>query len=127
MTRAIMEGVVYALKDSLEIFKELDVKVDRIVARGGGAKSTLWRQIQADIFNSEVINVEVKEEAAFGAALLAGVGAGVYRDLQEAVEEAVKVKGAKYPHPERVEIYEHYYRNVYRRLYPLLKRYFRLL
>jgi len=127
MIRAIMEGVVYALRDSLEIFKELGVKVDRIVARGGGARSTLWRQIQADIFNSEVMTVEVKEEAAFGAALLAGVGVGVYRDLEEAVREAVKVRGVQYPSADRVGVYERHYQKIYRRLYPLFKPYFRLL
>jgi len=127
MIRAIMEGVVYALRDSLEIFKELGVEVDKTIARGGGAKSRLWRQIQADIFNTEVMTVEVKEEAAFGAAILAGVGVRVYRDLREAVEEAVKVKDVEYPHPDRVRIYEYYYWKVYRRLYPLFKRYFRLL
>jgi len=127
MVRAIMEGVVYALRDSLEIFKRLGAKVDRIIARGGGAKSTLWRQIQADIFNSEVMTVGVKEEASFGAALLAGVGADVYADLEEAVKETVKIRDVEYPCPERVKIYEHYYKKVYRRLYPVLKCYFRLL
>jgi len=127
MIRAVMEGVVYALRDSLEIFKELGVKVDGVVARGGGAKSTLWRQIQADIFNSKVLVVEVKEEAAFGAALLAGVGTGIYGNLQEAVEETVRVKDVEHPDLDRVKVYEHYYRKVYRRLYPLLKPYLRLL
>jgi len=127
MVRAIMEGVVYALRDSIEVFKELGVKINRIVARGGGARSTLWRQIQADMFNSEVMTVEVKQEAAFGASLLAGVGAGIYKDLEEAVEETVRVRGVEYPNPERVRIYEHYYEKVYRQLYPLLKCYFRLL
>lgn len=127
LARAIMEGVVYALRDSVEIFKELGVKIDGTLSRGGGAKSTVWRQIQADIFNSKVMTVETKEETAFGAALLAGVGTGIYKDLHEAVEKTVKVRCAENPEQERVKIYEYYYQKVYRELYPLLKPYFKLL
>jgi len=127
MIRAVMEGVIYALRDSLEVFKELGVKVDRVIARGGGARSALWRQIQADVFNSQVMTAKVKEEAAFGAALLGGVGAGFYRDLEEAVKQTVGIRSVEYPNADRAKIYEHYYRNVYRRLYPSLRRYFRLL
>lgn len=127
MIRAVMEGVVYALRDSLEVFKELGVKVDRVIARGGGAKSALWRQIQADVFNSQVMTVKVGKEAAFGAALLGGVGAGFYRDLEEAVKQTVGIRSVEYPNADRAKIYEHYYRNVYRQLYPSLRRYSRLL
>ncbi|MFQ6095296.1 MAG: xylulokinase [Candidatus Bathyarchaeia archaeon] len=127
MVRAIMEGVVYALRDSLEIFKELGVTVDRIVARGGGAKSKLWRQIQADVFNLDVVTVRVREEAAFGAALLAGVGSGIYKDLREAVDTSVRVRDLVHPHPQRVKIYDRYYQDIYGSLYPVLKDYFKIL
>ena len=127
MVRAIMEGVAYALRDSLEIFRELKVTANRIVARGGGAKSRLWRGIQADVFNSEVVTMRVDEEAAFGAALLAGVGRGVYRDLHEAVEKTVKIMNFVQPDPNRVTVYDRYYQDIYSRLYPVLKEYFSIL
>jgi len=127
IVRSIMEGVTYALRDCLEIFKELGVKVERIIARGGGSRSRLWRQIQADIFNARVSTVRVREEAAFGAALLAGVGAGVYRDLHEAVERAVRIEETVDPDPDHVKVYERYYLEIYRKLYPALRDYFRLI
>ena len=124
MVRAVMEGVAYALRDSLEIFEELGVRANRIVARGGGSKSGLWRQIQADVFDSEVVTMRVEEEAAFGAALLAGVGSGIYSDLQEAVDKTVKIRNLVHPHPHNVEVYDRYYQDIYRHLYPTLKDYF---
>ncbi len=121
MIRAIMEGVVYALKDSLEIFTEIGVRPEKVIARGGGARSPLWRQIQADIFNTHIVRTEVEEEASFGAALLAGVGAGVYCNLGEACEKTIHVLSSESPKDENVRVYEDYYRQVYRRLYPSLK------
>jgi xylulokinase len=126
MVRAVMEGVAYALRDSLEIFEELGVRANRIVARGGGSKSRLWRQIQADVFDSEVVTMRVGEEAAFGAALLAGAGSGVYSDLQEAVDKTVRIRDFVHPHPHNVEVYDRYYQDIYRHLYPTLKDYFRI-
>ena len=123
--RAIMEGVVYALKDSLEVFKELSVRAERVISRGGGAVSRLWRRIQADVFGVEVVRCKVGEEAALGAALLAGVGVNVYRDVENACSEAVKTVDTESPNPENVKIYEHYYSKFYRRLYPTLEDYWR--
>jgi len=123
LIRAVMEGVVYALRSCLEIFNELEIKTEKVIARGGGSRSSLWRQIQADIFNAEVVKTEVEEEAAFGAALLAGMGVGVYRDLEEASEKTIRIVSSESPNEERVKIYEKYYSKVYRNLYPSLRNY----
>jgi xylulokinase len=120
LIRAVMEGVVYALRDSLEIFKELGVRAEKVIARGGGVKSSLWRQIQADIFNAEVMTVNVKEEAAYGAALLAGVGAGIYTDLEKACQETIHSFSQETPNSERAKVYDEYYK-IYARLYPALR------
>ncbi|MCX8171100.1 MAG: xylulokinase [Candidatus Bathyarchaeota archaeon] len=121
--RAIMEGVVFALRDCIEVFKELGVSVEGIIARGGGAKSDLWLQIQADIFNSRVLKVGVEEDPAFGAALLAGIGVGVYRDFKEACEKTIKFTAVKHPNEERAKIYDRIYTRIYRNLYHSLRLY----
>ena len=78
LVRAILEGVAFSLRDTFSIFEEMDVPVRNIRLGGGGARSPLWRQIQADVYNRSVEIVEAEEGAAYGAALLAGVGAGVW-------------------------------------------------
>jgi xylulokinase len=115
MTRAVMEGVVYSLRDSLEIMRELDVPVDQVRATGGGAKSPLWRQLQADVYGVPIHRTTADEGPAHGAALLGGVAAGVYRDVGEAC--AVVRLREEVTEPERTRIYEEYY-EVYRSLYP---------
>jgi xylulokinase len=115
MTRAVMEGVVYSLRDSLEIMRELDVPVDQVRATGGGAKSPLWRQLQADVYGVPIHRTTADEGPAHGAALLGGVAAGVYRDVGEAC--AVVRLREEVTEPEWTRIYEEYY-EVYRSLYP---------
>ena len=84
MTRAVMEGVIFSLRDSLEIMRELDVPIEQVRATGGGARSTLWRQLQADIYGLPIHRTTADEGPAHGAALLSGVAAEVYRDVNEA-------------------------------------------
>ncbi len=120
LVRAIMEGVVFGLRDALEIFKELGISFTQVVASGGGARSPLWRQIQADIFGTELVTVNVREQAAYGAALLAGVGVGVYDSVKEACERTIKIASHTYPIEKNVELYEEYYQ-LYRALYLHLK------
>jgi xylulokinase len=91
LARAIMEGVTFALRDSLAIIKELGVPVRQIRASGGGAKSTLWRQIQADVFGQKVVTINAEEGPAYGVALLAAVGAGAFKNVQEACAATIKV------------------------------------
>lgn len=118
--RSIMEGVAFELRDSLEIMKELGVPIRQIRVTGGGAKSLLWRQIQADVYNAEVVITNVDEGPAFGAALVAGVGAGIYRDVGEAVTATVRIVDRMSPIQKNVAIYEEFY-SVFRSLYRSLK------
>lgn len=118
--RAILEGVAFSLRDSFEIFKEMQVPVDRVRLGGGGARSPLWRQIQADIYNQAVEIVEAEEGAAYGAALLAGVGCGVWGSVDAACDAVVRVKERVEPHPETVQVMNHQYK-AFRKIYPALR------
>ncbi len=89
--RAILEGVAFSLRDSLEILREMGVPVTAIRVGGGGARSALWRQVQADVYGQSVETVQAEEGAAYGAALLAGVGAGVWPDVDAACRSVVRV------------------------------------
>jgi xylulokinase len=125
LTRAVMEGVGYGLRDSLELLRALGITATQVRASGGGARSALWRQILAEVFDAEIVTVNVGEGAAFGAALLAGVGAGVYRDVASACETVVKVKDVTKPSTAK-SVYARFYPR-YRALYPALKRHFTLM
>ena len=123
MVRAVMEGVAFGLRDSMELVRELGVQINDVVLVGGGAKSALWRQIQADVFGRAVGTVDVKDAAPFGAALLAGMGAGIFTCCAEAVKTTVKRSGETAPIPANVELYERSY-SIYRDLYPSNKEHF---
>ena len=118
--RAILEGVAYSLRDSLEILSEMQVPVVQVRASGGGAKSALWRQIQADVFGSEIVTTSATEGPAYGAALLAGVGTGVWPSVEVACGSCILVAQTMEPIQGNVEVYNEYY-DIYRRLYPALK------
>jgi len=118
LTRAVLEGVAYGLRDSLELMRTLGVSLTQVRASGGGARSDLWRQILADVFATEIVTVNVTEGAAYGAALLAGVGAGVYRDVSAACEAAIRLTGSTRPGA-AAPVYADYYPR-YRALYPVL-------
>ena len=117
--RAIMEGVAFSLRDTLTIFKELRVPVDQIRLSGGGARSALWRQIQADIYGHPVNTVQAEEGAAFGAALLAGTGAGIWKTVDDACDAVVRVTDSIPFRPEVHDLMNEIYPR-YRRLYPAL-------
>jgi xylulokinase len=120
LVRSVLEGVSFGLRDSLELIKGLGVPITQVRASGGGARSAVWRQIQADVFGTELVLVNVTEGAAYGAALLAGVGAGAYRSVEEAVNATVKVTDRTAPITANVKEYEKLY-PAYRGLYPALK------
>jgi xylulokinase len=126
MIRCVLEGVSFGLRDSLELIKGLGVPIGQVRASGGGARSPLWRQIQADVFGTELVLVNIAEGAAYGAALLAGVGAGLFSSVAEAVECTVCVTDHTPPISENVRQYEALY-SVYRSLYPALKSTFHIL
>ena len=117
--RAVLEGVAFSLRDSLTIFDEMGVPAARIRLGGGGARSPLWRQIQADAYRQPVDVLAAEEGAAYGAALLAGVGAGVWGSVDEACAAAVRVAGTVAPDPDAMEILDRQYRR-FRTLYGAL-------
>jgi xylulokinase len=118
--RAILEGVAFSLKDTLTIFAEMNVPVKNIRLGGGGARSSLWRQIQADVYGQEVEIVEAEEGAAFGAAILAGVGARMWPSVDAACDSVVRVVERISPIPANVAIMN-VAGNAYRRIYPAMK------
>ena len=120
IVRAVLEGVAFSLRDSFTIFSELSVPIERVVLGGGGARSALWRQIQADVYGRAVETVAADEGAAYGAALLAGVGARIWRTVDDACDATVRRATTTPPQPDVVPIMNERYA-VYRRLYPALK------
>jgi xylulokinase len=119
MTRALMEGVVFSLRDGLEIMRGLDVRPTEIRAIGGGATSPLWLQLQADIYGGTIRRLAIEEGAAYGAALLGHVAAGTYAGVGEATSVVRTLEDVVEPDPGRVSVYEDAYR-VYRSLYGTL-------
>ncbi|MGI6114373.1 MAG: FGGY-family carbohydrate kinase, partial [Mahellales bacterium] len=120
MIRSVMEGVSYSLRDCFEIIKELDIEVTEVRASGGGGRSKLWRQMQADMFNCDIVTINSSEGPALGVALLAGVGAGIYDSVPQACEAAIKRESIQKPIPENVGVYNKYY-PIYKGLYTALK------
>jgi xylulokinase len=118
--RAILEGVAFSLRDTFTIFQEIKVPVKTIRLGGGGARSPLWRQVQADIYGQRVEIVEAEEGAAYGAAILAGVGAKAWSSVDAACDAVVRVKGNTNPNSEDLPIMEKEYA-AYRRIYPAMK------
>lgn len=119
LVRAVLEGVAFGLRDSLEILRGMRLVPTEVRASGGGARSALWRQILADVFGAELVTVEVTEGAAYGAALLAGVGVGAFSSVEAACDRVVRVVERTSPGPGRGR-YEELYR-VYVELYPRLR------
>ncbi len=119
MVRAVMEGVTYSMRDSLAIIQELGVPVRQIRASGGGSKSPLWRQIQADVFGQKVVTINAEEGPAYGVALLAAVGAGAFKNVEEACSATIRVvretspnkRAAKY-HDQAFSIYQDLYQSL---------------
>lgn len=120
VTRAVLEGVAFSLKDTFSLFAEMKVPVSKVRLGGGGAKSDLWRQIQADAYGHEVEVLAAEEGAAYGGALLAGVGAKWWNSVEEACDAVVEVHQRVPPDPRAAEIMHKQYEN-YRLLYPALK------
>lgn len=120
LARAVMEGVSFALRQTLEISRTLGASADTIIAAGGGAESDVWRGIQADVFGLPLQRTLLTEQASVGAALLAGVGAGVYRDLEEACGCTVQYGPITEPDARRQGRYDELYAH-YLELYPRLK------
>lgn len=121
LTRALLEGVAYGLRDSFELIKSAGLgDIAQVRASGGGVKSTLWRQILADVLNVELVTVNSSEGSAFGAALCAATGARAFPDIETACAQTIRITGSTVPNPEAAAIYAHGYPN-YTALYPALQ------
>ena len=123
MTRAVLEGVAFGLRDSFELMQAAGLSgIRQVRITGGGASSRLWRQILADVLASELVMVNTTEGAAYGAALLAATGAGLFPDVEAACAATIRITGTTTPGPAS-ETYQLVY-PLYRNLYPALKRTF---
>ena len=120
MTQAVLEGVAFALRDSLEVARSLGISIDRTKICGGGAKSPLWRRIVANVLNLKVDVLAVEEGPALGGAMLAAVGCGEYASVEDAAAAIVRVVDTVEPETELVAKYEQRYQT-FRKIYPALK------
>jgi xylulokinase len=120
VVRAVMEGVAFSLRDSFTIFAELGLPVGKVRVGGGGARSDMWRQIQADVYGMSVETVETEEGAGYGAALLAGVGAGFWTSVDEACDAVVHTAKVTAARADVVPVMSDRYAQ-YRRVYPALR------
>ena len=121
MTRAVLEGVAFGLRDSFELMREAGLAgVEQVRITGGGARSPLWRQILANIFGVELVTVNAEEGAAYGAALLAAVGSGVWPDVPSASRQVTQITGSTEPQSKQTAVYDQQYK-IYRALYPALR------
>ncbi len=117
MTRAVMEGVGYSLRDCREMLQSLGITPGRLIGSGGGARSSQWLQIQADILGEPIHTTSSTEQASFGAAIVAGVGVGIYRDIPHACEALVRPNPrVTEPIAANVRLYEEGYQ-LYHELY----------
>jgi len=120
LTRAVLEGVAFGLRDNFELIREVGAaEIEQVRISGGGARSALWRQIIADVLDVDLVTVNTAEGAAYGAALLAGVGVGAWGDVDAACQATVRETDRTLPRPEQVAAYQRIY-PLYRRLYPAL-------
>ena len=124
MTRAVLEGVSFGLKDSFSLIQKAGLgEIVQIRASGGGTRSALWRKILASVLGAELVTVNTTEGAAYGAALLAGVGAGAWQNVDSACASCIKITGSTKPDPAQKDVYRKAYA-IYQSLYPRLKQSF---
>jgi xylulokinase len=121
MTRAVLEGVAFGLKDSFTLIQNAGLgEITQVRGSGGGTKGALWRQIMASVLNAELVTVNTTEGGAYGAALLAGVGAGAWSDVVTACRACIRITGSTQPNVSDAGVYQNAYA-VYQGLYPALK------
>jgi xylulokinase len=123
MTKAVLEGVAFGLKDSLDIINDMGLPIEEIRLIGGGAKSLSWRQILADVFGQTIVGINTNQGGALGAAILAAVGDGAYSDVDAATAAIIKVVDSVKPDMNRHDLYQKKHQN-YIALYQHLKPYF---
>lgn len=118
--RAVMEGITFSLRESIELFREQGKKIDAIVSIGGGAKNECWLQMQADIFRATVIKLESEQGPSLGAAMLAAFGCGWFETLEQCAKVFIRPAASYYPKVENVERYEELF-GIYKNIYPSTK------
>jgi len=121
LIRSVMEGITYGMKDSLEIIREMGIEVGEVRLSGGGARSGLWRQMQADVYAQPVCTINAEQGPAYGVALLAGVGTGVWSSVEEACEACITVTSRLKPARKQRAVYRQFY-PVFRKLYRSLRK-----
>jgi len=125
MARAVLEGVAFGMRDSLDIIREMGVAIEQVRASGGGARSSLWRQIQADVNKAPLVLINVDEGPAYGAALLATVATGMFTSVEEACDATIRVVDSCAPDADRSRQYDAWfaeYQAAYRALAPGFRR-----
>ena len=125
MTQAVLEGVAFGLRDSLEVARSLGIQIERTKICGGGAKSLLWKKIIANVMNLKVDVIESEEGPGYGGAMLAAVGCGEFETVEEAAEKLVRIVDTVEPETGLVEKYEKRYQ-VFKQIYPAMKGLFQL-
>ena len=120
MIRAVLEGITYGMNDILRIFLDMDIRVRTVRLSGGGARSALWRQLQADVYNKPVATINSDEGSAYGVAILAGVGTGVWKSVPQACKAIIGETEKLRPAPKMAKLYKQYH-GQYQRLYHALK------
>ncbi len=123
VVRSVIEGITFGLKDSLSIMRDMEVPLAEVITGGGGSRSRMWRQLQADIFELPITRAGTSDAAMLGAGLLAGVAAGVYRSVEEACRQAVDFDERHEPDPGNFGAYRAAY-SLFRSLYPALEAHF---
>lgn len=125
MTKAVLEGVAFGLKDSLDILVDMGIPVDEIRVIGGGARSQAWRQILADVFGKEIVGINTNQGGALGAAILAAVGDGAYESVEVATDAIIKTVDATQPNMDRHAMYQKKHEK-YKTLYRCLEGYYKI-
>jgi xylulokinase len=120
MVRSLLEGVTFGMRDAIEIMREMSIPIKEVRASGGGARSEFWRQLQADIYKAPLVLTNSTEGAAYGVAILAGVGTGVWKSVEEACKAGIKQTEKIAPNKKSSDLYDRYY-GVYTKLYGSLK------
>jgi xylulokinase len=120
MIRSLLEGVTFGMRDALDIMQKMGVTVNQVRASGGGARSEFWRQLQADIYRQPLVITNAAEGPAYGVALLAGVGTGVWGSVEDACKSSIRSVTKISPNKKRADAYDRYFA-VYDKLYGDLK------
>jgi xylulokinase len=126
MARAVMEGITFGMADQIKMMRDLGVTINQVRCGGGGARSSFWLQLQADTYDARTVTVDTVDASAYGVAILAGVGAGVWKTVEQACKECVNIETTHRPTRRAVDFYRDFHAT-YQELYPTLQHSFRKL